>query len=106
MRARQLELVVKYLPTNAGDAKGAGSIPGSGRSPGWEVTTHSSILAWRIPWIEEPGRLQSIALYRVARNSSDLAYTTSQLQSEARSATPRELTTKLPIPSGGLIAPT
>ena len=34
MLARQLELVVKYLPTNAGDAKGAGSIPGSGRSPG------------------------------------------------------------------------
>ena len=26
------------------------------------MTTHSSILAWRIPWIEEPGRLQSVAL--------------------------------------------
>ena len=55
------------------------------QSLGWkdslekEMTTHSSILAWRIPWIEEPGRLQSIALYRVARNSSDLAYTTEQL---------------------------
>ena len=36
------------------------------QSPGWEdpleegMTTHSSIVAWRIPWIEEPGRLQSM----------------------------------------------
>ena len=39
--------VVKNLPANAGDM---GSIPGSGRSPGEGNTTHSSILAWRIPW--------------------------------------------------------
>ena len=31
-----------------------GSIPGSGRSPEKEMATHSSILAWRIPWTEEP----------------------------------------------------
>jgi len=30
--------------------------------------THSSILAWRIPWIEEPGRLQSIGLHRIGHN--------------------------------------
>ena len=41
------------------------------RSLGWEDTlekgmaTHSSILAWRIPWTEEPGRLQSIGSQRV-----------------------------------------
>ena len=29
------------------------------------MTTHSSILAWRIPWTEEPGRLQSIGSQRV-----------------------------------------
>ena len=40
-------------------------------SLGWEdpleegITTHSSILAWRIPWAEEPGGLQSIGLQRV-----------------------------------------
>ena len=34
-----------------------GSVPGSGRSP--EVVTHSSILAWRIPWTEESGGLYS-----------------------------------------------
>jgi len=30
-----------------------------------EMATHSSILAWRIPWREEPGRLQSTGLQRV-----------------------------------------
>ena len=29
------------------------------------MATHSSILAWRIPWLEKPGRLQSIGLQRV-----------------------------------------
>ena len=41
------------------------------RSLGWEdslkkgLATHSSILAWIIPWTEEPGRLQSMELQRV-----------------------------------------
>ena len=41
------------------------------RSPGWEdsleegMATHSSILAWRIPWTVEPGGLQSIGSQRV-----------------------------------------
>ena len=30
-----------------------------------EMATHSSILAWRIPWMEDPGRLQSMGLQRV-----------------------------------------
>ena len=30
-----------------------------------EMAAHSSILAWKIPWIEEPGRLQSMGLQRV-----------------------------------------
>ena len=44
------------------------------RSLGWEdllekeMATHSSILAWRIPWTEEPGRLQSIGSQRVGHN--------------------------------------
>ena len=32
------------------------------------MATHSSILAWRIPWTEEPGRLQSMALQRVGHD--------------------------------------
>ena len=66
--------MVKNLPANAGDVRNAGSIPGSERSGGglgWEdfveegMSTHSSILAWRIPWTEEPGELQSLGLQRV-----------------------------------------
>jgi len=33
-----------------------------------EMATHSSILAWRIPWTEEPGGLQSLGLQRVRHN--------------------------------------
>ena len=38
-----------------------------------EMATHSSILAWRIPWTEEPGGLQSIGSQRVGR---DFTFTT------------------------------
>ena len=37
------------------------------------VATHSNILAWRIPWTEEPGKLQSIGLQRVGHDWSNLA---------------------------------
>ena len=33
-----------------------------------EMATHSSILAWKIPWIEEPGRLQSMGSQRVGHD--------------------------------------
>ena len=36
--------------------------------PEKEMATHSNILAWRIPWTEEPGRLQSIESHRVGRD--------------------------------------
>ena len=36
------------------------SIPGSGRFPEKKMANHVSILAWRIPWTEEPGGLQSM----------------------------------------------
>ena len=49
--------VVKNPPANSGDA---GSIPGSGRSFEKDMATHSSILAWETPWIEEPGELQAM----------------------------------------------
>ena len=54
--------VGKASACNAGDP---GLIPGSGRSPGGGMAIHSSILAWRIPWTEEPGGLQSMGLHRV-----------------------------------------
>ena len=39
------------------------------------MATYSSILAWRIPWTEEPGGLQSMGLQRVGHDRSDLACT-------------------------------
>ena len=39
------------------------------------MAAHSSILAWRIPWTEEPGGLQSMGLQRVGHNWSDSAHT-------------------------------
>ena len=38
------------------------------------MATHSSILAWRIPWGEELGRLQSMGSHRVSYDQSDLAH--------------------------------
>ena len=38
-----------------------------------EMAIHSSILAWRIPWREDPGGLQSMGLQRVGHHWSDLA---------------------------------
>ena len=45
-----------------------GSISGLGRSPGVGVALHSSILAWRIPWIEEPSGLKSMGSQEVRHN--------------------------------------
>ena len=59
-RASQVRLVVKNPPANAEVIRDTGSIPVLGRSMEEGMATHSSILAWRIPWTEEPGELQSI----------------------------------------------
>ena len=57
--------VVKNPPANAGHL---GLISGLGRSPEKAVATHSSILAWEIPWTEESGGLQSMGSQRVGHN--------------------------------------
>ena len=54
--------MVKNSPANVGDA---GSIPRLGRSPGEGKGNPSSILAWEIPWTEDPGGLQSMGFQRV-----------------------------------------
>ena len=53
----QVELVVKNLPADAGDT---GSISGQEDPLEEDMATHSSILAWKILWTEEPGGLQSM----------------------------------------------
>ena len=57
--------VVKNLPASAGDT---GAIPGQKDPLEKEMATHSSILAWDVPWTEEPGRLQSMGSQRVGCN--------------------------------------
>ena len=50
---------------SACNSRDLGSIPGSEVPLEKGMTTHSSILAWRIPWTEEAGGLQSVGLQRV-----------------------------------------
>ena len=58
--------MVKKLPANVGDIRDVILIPGLGRrKEEEEMATHSSLHAWRIPWIEEPGGLSSIGSQRV-----------------------------------------
>ena len=56
---------VKASACNAGDL---GLIPGSEDPLEKEMATHSTILAWRIPWTEEPGGLQSMGSQRVGHD--------------------------------------
>ena len=60
--------MTKNLSANAGDAGDVGSVPRLGGSPGEGMATHCSILAWKIPWAEEPGGLQSRESQRVGCN--------------------------------------
>ena len=50
---------------SAGDLRNMGSIPGLGDPLERGMATHSSILAWRTPWTEEPGGLQATGSQRV-----------------------------------------
>ena len=52
--------MVKNPPANAGDLRDVGLIPRLGRYPGGGLATHSNILAWKIPWTEEPCQFQSM----------------------------------------------
>ena len=56
--------MLRNPPANAGDIRDTGSIPGSEDPLEKEMATHSSILAWRIPWTEEPRGLQSVGSQR------------------------------------------
>ena len=55
----------KESACNSGDL---GLIPGLGRSCGEAMAVHSSTFAWNIPWMEEPGRLQSVGSQRVGHD--------------------------------------
>ena len=57
--------VIKNVPGRVGDT---GSVPGLGRSPGGATAADSRIFAWKIPWTEGPGGLQSMGSQRVRHN--------------------------------------
>ena len=63
--------MLKNPPANAGDIRAAGLTPGQEDPLEKGMTTHSSILAKRIPWKREAWKLQSIASQRVGH---DLAH--------------------------------
>ena len=65
--ASQVTLVVKNPPANAGDMR---QVPFLGQEDSIEegMATFSSILAWKIPWTEEPGELQSTGSHRVGHD--------------------------------------
>ena len=56
--------MVKNLPANARDMGSLGQEDPLEK----EIAAHSSVLAWEIPWTEEPGRLQSMGLQRVGHD--------------------------------------
>ena len=66
-RAPQAVLVVKNPPDNPGDLRDMSSTPGSDDPLEEDMATPSNIFAWRIPWTEEPGGLQSIGSQRVSQ---------------------------------------
>ena len=59
--------VVKNPPASTGNVGDSGSTPGREDPLEKGMATHSSILAWRCPWAEEPGELQSIRPQRVSQ---------------------------------------
>ena len=67
--------MVKNPSANAGDISNEGWIPGLGNPLEEGIATHSSILAWRFLWTEEPGGLSSTGSQRVGHDWSDMACT-------------------------------
>ena len=63
--------MVKNLFANVGDVKDEASVPGLGRCLQEGMATHSSTLAWRIPWTEEPGGLQTMGSQKNQTQLSD-----------------------------------
>ena len=80
---------------SAGDAGDMSLIPGSGRSLEKGMATHFRILAWRIPWTEEPGRLQSIGHKELDMTKQCSNYRTIALISHASKVMLKILQTRL-----------
>ena len=66
--ASQLALVAKCLPASAGDTQMQLQSLGREDPLDKDMATHSSLLAWRIPWTDEPGGLQSTGCQRAGHD--------------------------------------
>ena len=76
LKASLAALVVKNLPVNVEDVRDVGVQSLDQEDPlEKDMATHSSILAWRVPWREEPSRLLSRGSQSVRRDWSNLAHT-------------------------------
>ena len=65
----QVQSLVRQLDLNMMQCRTPGFNPWAGKIPlEKDMATHSSILAWRIPWTEEPGGLQSVELQRIGHH--------------------------------------
>ena len=68
--ASQVVLVVKNPPANVRDVRDSSWVQSLGQEDSLEedMATHSTLLAWEIPWTEEPSRLWSMGLQRVGHD--------------------------------------
>ena len=73
----------KESARNVGDL---GSVLELERSPGEGMATHPSILAWRIPWAEEPGGLQSVVSQRVGHDTDKLFFMNLEIRGHSKKA--------------------
>ena len=60
--------MIKNPPANVGDVRDMGSMPGSGRPPGEGNGNPLQYSAWRIPWMEKPGGIQTMGSQRVGHD--------------------------------------
>ena len=85
-----MTLVIKSLPTSAGDLRDWAQSLGREDPLEEGMVTRSSVLAWRIPWTEESAGLQSVGSHRVRHHCSDLARTQPGLRGLRAAEEPRD----------------
>ena len=87
-REATVALMVKNLPANAGDARNAGLIPASGRSPRVGNGIPFQYSGWKIPWAEELGGLQSGRPQRVMHDWVTKPYTHARAHTHTHTGIP------------------
>ena len=97
-----MALVVKNRPANAG-ATDVGSSLGQEDPMEEGMATHSSILAWRIPWTEEPGRLQPMGYQESDMTEHSIAVASTIPELRPVSMVPSMFRKRWPFPTGSVL---